>query len=197
MKNVLIINAAQPVPGVSEGKLNRRLVGVIEEEMLRRGAIVKHTTIAEGYSVDEEVDKHVWAELIVCQAPVFWFGLPWIYKKYVDEVLTAGLMQQKMLEGDGRSRAQPDRQYGSGGKLQGRRYLLSLTWNAPAESFGNAAQHLFAGKTVDDVFVGNTANYKFCGVEILPSFSCFDVVKNPNVDDDITRLREYLQNVID
>jgi len=41
----------------------------------------------------------------------------------------------------------------------------------------------------------NTANYKFCGVEILPSFSCYDVMKNPQIDADITRLREHLSAI--
>lgn len=36
--------------------------------------------------------------------------------------------------------------------------MLSLTWNAPEEAFGNTNQVLFNGKTVDDVFAWNTAN---------------------------------------
>jgi modulator of drug activity B len=48
--------------------------------------------------------------------------------------------------------------------------MLSLTWNAPKEAFGNKEQILFEGKTVDDVFIANTANYKFCGMEILLHF---------------------------
>jgi modulator of drug activity B len=39
----------------------------------------------------------MWADVIVLQSPVFWFGTPWTYKKYADEVLMAGLMQQKLL----------------------------------------------------------------------------------------------------
>ncbi len=42
--------------------------------------------------------------------------------------------------------------------MQGKKYMLSLTWNAPEKSFGNKDQGLFEGKTVDDVFIGNTAN---------------------------------------
>jgi NADPH dehydrogenase (quinone) len=110
----------------------------------------------------------------------------------VDEVFTAGLVQQHFLTGDGRTREDPSQQYGSGGKMQGKKYMLSLTWNAPAEAFGDAQQFLFEGKSVDDVFVGNTANYKFCGVEILPSFSSYDVVKQADIEGDIARLREHL-----
>ena len=93
---------------------------------------------------------------------------------------------------DGRTRDDPSKQYGSGGKMQGKKYLPSLTWNAPAAAFGDPRQSLFDGKSVDDVFVANTANYKFCGAQILPSFSCFDVVKQADVEAVVARLRKHL-----
>ena len=196
MKNVLIINAHQFVEGISPGRLNKTMVEVISEEMVNRGYEVRQTVIEQGYDVDAEVDKHVWADIIILQAPVYWFGAPWIYKKYVDEVFTTGLVQQKMLVDDGRSRADPSKQYGTGGKMQGKKYMLSLTWNAPKEAFGDKHQYLFAGKTVDDVFVHNTANYTFCGADILPSFSCYNVVKQADVEGDIARLRDHLAKVL-
>ena len=192
MKKVLIINAHQFYEGYSTGKLNNLMAGVIKQEMARRGYDILETVIQEGYDIDAEVQKHVEADLIVLQTPVYWFGAPWIYKKYVDEVFTGSLVQQSLLTNDGRSRDDPRRQYGSGGKMQGKQYMLSLTWNAPAEAFGDAGQSLFEGKTVDDVFVANTANYKFCGAQILPSFSCHDVVKQPDIEGDIARLRRHL-----
>lgn len=192
MKQVLIINAHQRVPGISEGRLNATLVEVVREEMVKRGHAVRLTEIDKGYDVQEEVDKHVWADLIVCQSPVYWFGSPWTYKKYVDEVFTLGMVQGKLLADDGRTRQDPRRQYGSGGRMQGKKYLLSLTWNAPEEAFGNPGQALFQGRTVDDVAVANTANYRFCGAQILPCFSCHDVLKQPRIEADIGRLRAHL-----
>lgn len=108
------------------------------------------------------------------------------------EVFTAGMFRGSFLSGDGRTRDDPSKQYGSGGLMQGKKYMLSLTWNAPQAAFGDKDQVLFAGKTVDDVFVANTANYAFCGAEVLPSFSCHDVMKAPDIDGDIARLRAHL-----
>lgn len=196
MNKALVINAHQVVKGISLGKLNQTLVQVIDEELKARGFEVKHTAIEQGYDINEEVDRHVWADLIVLQSPVYWFGNPWIYKKYVDEVFTAGYAQQKLLSHDGRTNEDPHSQYGTGGKLMGKKYLVSLTWNAPEESFGNKNQYLFAGKTVDEVFEFNTANYKFCGVEVLPIFSCFNVVKDVQVERHVQNLRDYLKKVI-
>ncbi len=195
-KNLLIINAHQFHEGVSPGNLNRLLVATMQQEMEANGFNVRHTTIEQGYDINEEVDKHVWADIIILQAPVYWFGAPWIYKKYADEVFTAGLVQQKLIIDDGRTRTDPRKQYGTGGKMQGKKYMISVSWNAPAESFGNKSQQLFAGKTVDDVFLGNTANYKFCGAEILPAFACFDVVKNADVKTDLERLKKHLATYV-
>ncbi len=195
MKKVLIINAHQLYKGFAEGELNKTMARVIEEEMEEKGYEVKLTNIEKGYDVNEEVEKHLWADLIITQSPVYWFGTPWIYKRYVDDVFTTGLVQQNLVVDDGRTRKDPDKQYGTGGKMQGKKYMISLTWNAPSEAFGDKQQNMFEGKTVDDVFVGNTSAYKFCGAEILPSFSCHDVIKNPNVESDIGRVKRHLSNI--
>lgn len=197
MKNILIINAHQFYEGISTGRLNNTMADIIKEEMEKQGYLVKQTAIEHGYDIAEEVQKHLWADLIILQSPVFWFGMPWIYKKYIDEVFTAGMMQGAFITGDGRTREDPTKQYGTGGLLQGKQYMLSLTWNAPKEAFGDKQQQLFNGKTVDDVFVTNTANYKFCGMDILPSFSSYDVMKQPDIEGDISRLREHLRLVIE
>ena len=186
MKNVLILNAHQFFEGISPGRLNKTMAGVITEEMEERG-----------YDINTEVQQHLWADLIILQSPVYWFGMPWIYKKYVDEVFTAGLFQQSFLSGDGRTREDPSKQYGTGGKMQDKAYMLSLTWNAPETAFGDSGQFLFEGKTVDDVFIANTANYKFCGARILPSFSSYDVLKAADIDKDIAALRAHLVSVLE
>jgi len=195
MGKVLLINAHQFYEGFAEGKLNKTMAGVIKEEMEEKGHEVKQTYIEKGYNINEEVGKHLWANIIITQSPVYWFGTPWIYKKYIDEVFTTGLFLKSLVVDDGRTRKDPNKQYGTGGKMQGKKYMLSLTWNAPKKAFGDKLQNLFEGKTVDDVFIGNTTTYKFCGAEILPSFSCYDVRKDPHVESDIERLKKHLISV--
>ncbi|MNE15296.1 Modulator of drug activity B [compost metagenome] len=75
--------------------------------------------------------------------------------------------------------------------------MLSLTWNAPREAFNNSEQKLFDGRSVDDVFIHNTSNYKFCGVEVLPTFSFFDVFKEPQISKDIENLKQKLIQIFD
>lgn len=196
MKNVLIINTHQLYEGISTGKLNSSIVEVIKETMLNMGYEVKLTEVEKGYNINEEVDKHLWADLIITQSPVYWFGAPWIYKKYIDEVFTEGMIQGVFLTGDGRTQQDLEKQYGTGGKLFGKKYMLSLTWNAPKDAFNDSKQKLFKGRSVDDVFIHNTANYEFCGVEILPTFSFFDVMKNPEINNDIENLKKHLSQIL-
>lgn len=191
-RRALVINAHQHYPGISEGRLNQTLSRVIRKRLESKGYEVQVTEIASGYDIQAEVEKHLWADVIVTQSPVFWFGNPWIYKRYVDEVFTAGMMQQSFLSGDGRSRSDPSRQYGSGGKMQGKRYMLSLTMNSPKAAFDDDRQHLHKGLSLDEVFASNTANYRFCGAEILPVFACYDVVSAADVDNDLKRLASYM-----
>ena len=197
MKNILIINAHQFYEGISTGKLNNSIVEVLQQEMEQRGFNVKLTFIEQGYDINAEVEKHLWADVIITQSPVYWFGAPYIYKKYLDEVFTAGMMQGAFLDGDGRTRSDPSKQYGTGGKMQGKQHMLSLTWNAPKEAFDDHKQTLLEGKSVDDVMTCYTASYKFCGVKVLPSFSCFDVMKNPDIDGDLARLKQQLVQAFD
>lgn len=107
MKKVYLIHAHQFYEGISTGGLNKSMANVIQEEMEKRGFEVRHAHIEQGYEVGTEVQNHLWADLIILQSPVYWFGMPWIYKKYVDEVFTAGMMQGKFITGDGRTRRIP------------------------------------------------------------------------------------------
>ena len=195
MKKVLIINTHQFYEGMSTGTLNNSVVEIMKETMTSLGHEVQLTHVEKGYDLNEEVNKHLWADLIITQSPVYWFGSPWIYKKYVDEVFTEGLKQGTFLVDDGRTRSDPSKQYGTSGKLFGKKYMLSLTWNAPREAFNNSEQKLFGGRSVDDVFIHNTSNYKFCGVEILPTFSFFDVFKDPQISNDIESLKQQLTRI--
>ena len=110
-----------------------------------------------------------------------WFSAPWIYKKYVDEVFNVGLAKEVLLAGDGRTRPNPSRQYGTGGKIQGKKFMICATWNAPREAFDNPNGVLYAGKGTADLFLHIMSNYKFTGYDILPEYGVFDIFKSPDI----------------
>jgi NADPH dehydrogenase (quinone) len=117
---ILIINTHLTYQGWSEGKLNFTFMEIAKTFFVERGDAVAETFIERGYDPAEEVAKHVEADLVSLQTPVNWFSAPWIYKKYVDEVFNFGLANKTLLDGDGRTREDPCRQYGTGGKMQGK-----------------------------------------------------------------------------
>jgi modulator of drug activity B len=196
MKKVLLINTHLTYPNWSEGTLNDAFFKKAMDFFTTKDYEVLETRVEAGYNAEEEVEKHLQADIIILQTPVNWFGAPWIYKKYVDEVFNSGLQSQKFLTGDGRTREDTNRQYGTGGKLQGKKFMICATFNAPAESFDNPSQQLMQGKGTSDLFLNITSNYRFCGVEILPGYNCFDIFKDGDINKDLENYPVHLTKVI-
>lgn len=182
-KKVLLINTHLTYPNWSEGLLNDAFNQKAKAFFEAHNYQVLETKVEDGYNADEEVEKHLQADIIILQTPINWFGAPWIYKKYVDEVFNSGLHSAKFLSGDGRTREDVTIQYGTGGKMQGKKFMVCSTWNAPKASFDDSKQLLFEGRGTADVLIQITSNYRFCGVEIVADYNCFDIFK----DGDITR----------
>lgn len=190
MKKLLHINAHHLYP-FSEGRLNAALTEHAIAIASEKGYEVLQTVSAENYNVDEELEKHQWADLIMLQTPVNWMGVPWSFKKYMDEVYSAG-MSGALCQGDGRTSAEPKKNYGAGGTLTGKYYMLSLTFNAPEEAFNHEGEYLFRGKSVDDLWLPMHMNFRFFGMTPLETFACHDVMKNPQVEEDFKRFADHL-----
>ena len=192
MRNILLVNGHQRYEGFAEGKLNQTLTETASDVLSNLGYEVKTTIVDSGYNIEEEHDKYAWADVVVVQTPVYWMSVPYLLKKYIDEVYTSAV--GKVLWGDdGRTRKDPSRKYGSGGTMQGKKYMISTTWNAPKEAFDDPDQ-FFQGKDVDDGFLWLHKNFEFFGMEALPSFSCHDVLKNSRIEDDVKQFEEHLNS---
>jgi len=192
-KKVLLINAHLTYPNWTEGKLNNSFYQIAKDFFVSHSFEVLETTIEDGYNPEEEEKKHLEADIVVLQMPVNWFGAPWIYKKYVDEVFNSGLFSKSFLTGDGRTKDDPTKQYGSGGLLQGKKFIICATWNAPAEAFDNPAQQLMQGKGTADLFLNITSNYRFCGYEIMEGYNCFDIFRRSDIAKDLENYPEHLE----
>lgn len=190
MPTALILNGAQPYP-FAKGALNAAFADRAAAQLDARGWRMLRTATADGWDVDAEIAKHQGADLLLLQMPVNWMGWPWNLKKYMDEVYTAG-MDGRLCAGDGRRSEAPTKNYGRGGALTGKKYMISLTFNAPAESFDDADEHLFQGRSVDDLMWPQHMNFRFFGMEALPTFAAFDVMKNPQIEADFSRFDAHL-----
>ncbi|MFD2166145.1 NAD(P)H-dependent oxidoreductase [Thalassotalea euphylliae] len=190
MSNVLIINAHQYYP-FAEGKLNASLVDIAVSKLQAKGHEIRVVTMTEDIDVDQELENHTWADIVLLQSPVNWMGVPWTFKKYMDEVYTAG-MAGALCAGDGRTSENPTANYGAGGTMSGKKYMLSLTFNAPKASFDDESEYLFQGKSVDDLWFPMHMNFRFFDMQALPTFACYDVMKNPDIENDFTRFEAHL-----
>lgn len=190
MKNVFIINGHQKYP-FSEGKLNSSLTQKAESFFESKGFEVQKTTMDDSYDVNEEIEKFKWADVVFLQTPLNWMGVSWSFKKYIDEVFSMGMMGE-MSNGDGRSSEAPKKNYGLGGKLEGK-YMMSVTANAPKEAFNNPAEPFFGGMSEDDLLRPMHLNFKWFGLEAMPTYMAYDVMKNPEIKNDFKRFEEHLQ----
>lgn len=193
MHKIFIVNGHQPYP-FAKGELNGALVERAAAFLKNAHHDVRVTRVAEGYDVDEEVAKHQWADVVLMQFPINWMGVPWSFKKYMDEVYTAG-MDGRLCAGDGRSSENPKANYGMGGTLEGTRYMISATLNAPAEAFDDPSEPFFEGASLDDLLWPVHLNAKFFGMSPLPSFASFDVMKNPDIARDFKRFDAHLADI--
>ncbi|WP_215750371.1 MULTISPECIES: NAD(P)H-dependent oxidoreductase [unclassified Gluconobacter] len=192
MKNVLLLNGSKAFAH-SHGRLNDTLHDVAVETLTTAGFDIRQTKIDAGYDIQAEVENFLWADLVIYQMPGWWMGAPWIVKKYVDEVFTAG--HGSLYANDGRTRSNPARKYGSGGLIQGKHYMLSLTWNAPKEAFEDPEQ-FFEGKGIDGVYFPFHKANQFLGMSPLSTYVATDVIKAPAIDDVIQGYRNHLLKIL-
>ncbi|KAA3667776.1 NAD(P)H-dependent oxidoreductase [Pectobacterium carotovorum] len=188
MQNILLINAGKSFAH-SKGELNHTLTDAATSFLRDKGHDVRVTVVDNGYDIEQEIQNYLWADTIIYQMPGWWMDTPWILKKYIDEVFTAG--HGSLYASDGRSRSDVSKKYGSGGLLQGRKYMLSLTWNAPLEAFEDPEQ-FFHGVGVDGVYLPFHKANQFIGLSPLPTFICNDVMKAPDVPTYLANYRQHL-----
>jgi len=191
MTNVLLINGHQPYP-TSPGKLNAAYIARARAFFGQAGMAVRETASARNWELEEEIAKQLWADAILLQFPLNSMSVPWSLKRYLDLVYTAG-MDGRLARGDGRTRSDPSRQYGTGGRMGDTRYMLSVTANAPREAFDDPAQTLFAGRSLDELLAPVHINFAFFGLKPMASFSAHDVAKAPQVEDDFARFDAHLE----
>ncbi|MGR5173540.1 NAD(P)H-dependent oxidoreductase [Vibrio owensii] len=191
MSNVLIVNGGKKFAH-SAGALNNSLVELAESYLTELNHSVKVTEVDNGYDIETEIEKWLWSDVVIHQNPAWWMGTPWIVKKYIDDVFTIG--HGRLYQSDGRTRSDNNKNYGSGGLIQGKKYMLSVTWNAPKEAFTDPSQ-FFEGVGVDGVYLPFHKAHQFLGMTPLETFICNDVIKNPNIDGDFERYKSHLQEL--
>ncbi|MBU2996615.1 NAD(P)H-dependent oxidoreductase [Cellulophaga baltica] len=195
MKNIFIINGSHPFAH-SGGRFNETLFNnTISYFDSREGFEVKFTQVGENYNVKEEVEKFKWADIVIYHTPIWWFQIPFGFKKYIDEVFTEG-HQNGIYASDGRSRKNPNINYGTGGLMHGKKYILTTSWNAPKTAF-TLENEFFNQKSVDEgVMFGFHRMNAFTGMELLATHHFHDMEKNADVPFELNNYGVFLNDLM-
>tara|TARA_R110002020_G_scaffold398057_2_gene608135 strand:- start:78993 stop:79637 length:645 start_codon:yes stop_codon:yes gene_type:complete len=191
MKKIFIINGGHPFAH-SGGRFNETLFNTtIAHFQSLEGYAVKSTQVGDNYDSKAEVEKFKWADLIIYHTPIWWFQLPFGFKKYIDEVFTDG-HQNGIYHSDGRSSRNPAINYGTGGLLKGKKYILTTSWNAPKEAFTLEGEFFNETSVDDGVMFGFHRMNAFTGLERLATHHFHDMEKNAVVEKELKDYRDFL-----
>jgi modulator of drug activity B len=195
MKNIFIINGSHPFAH-SGGRFNETLFNTTTSYFESNEEFeVKTTQVGEKYDVKEEVEKFKWADLVIYHTPIWWFQIPFGFKKYIDEVFTEG-HQNGIYASDGRSRKNPNINYGTGGLMHGKKYILTTSWNAPKTAF-TLENEFFNQKSVDEgAMFGFHKMNAFTGMELLATHHFHDMEKNADVPFELNNYSNFLNDLL-
>ncbi|MGC5699116.1 NAD(P)H-dependent oxidoreductase [Pseudomonas sp. NFXW11] len=118
---------------------------------------VKNASIAA--DIQGELEKLLWADLLILNFPVFWFSVPAMLKGWIDRVLVSGVCYGGK------------RFYDQGG-LAGKKALVTLTLGGREHMFGEGAIHGPLEDMLRPLLRGTLA---YVGCEVLEPFVAWHV----------------------
>ena len=109
--------------------------------------------------IQTELDKLLWADLVIFSFPIYWFSMPAIMKGWIDRVLVSGICYGGK------------RFYDQGG-LKGKKALLALTTGGRPHMFADNGIHGPINEMLRPILRGTLA---YTGMTVLPPFVGYHV----------------------
>ncbi|MET0847623.1 MAG: NAD(P)H-dependent oxidoreductase [Pseudomonas sp.] len=128
--------------------------------------------------IQQELDKLLWADLLILNFPIFWFSAPAMLKGWIDRVLVSGICYGGK------------RFYDQGG-LSGKKALVTVTLGGREHMFGDGAIHGPLEDMLRPILRGTLA---YVGFDVLEPFVAWHV---PYISDEARKdfLRSYQQRL--
>ncbi|MFD8283710.1 NAD(P)H-dependent oxidoreductase [Streptomyces solisilvae] len=124
-------------------------------------------TLSEDIRAEQE--KIAWADALIVQFPLWWYGMPAILKGWFDRVFVKGLAYG-VRGPDGRTL-----RYGDG-KLAGKRAMVVLTAGAPEATMGPRGVN---GEIDDLLFPLQHGTFWYSGMSVLPPYVVYGADRVP------------------
>lgn len=193
MTKIFTINGGQ-IFGKSGGQLNKALTETDIDFAKENNFEIQITDINKAYTEKDEIEKYLWADLVIYHFPIWWMHIPFGLKEYIDRVFSAD-NENRMFKGDGRSSKNPAINYGTGGKMKGKKYLVCTTLNAPETAF-TLPNEFFQQKSIDEgLLFAFHRMHAFIDMEPLKSFHLYGVMKDNTFEENQKLLKEYKQHL--
>jgi modulator of drug activity B len=192
MTNIFIINGGHEFAH-SPGRFNKTLLDKTKAFFgTKEDYEVKWTQVGNSYNLAQEVEKYKWADVVIYHTPIWWFQLPFGFKEYIDKVLTEG-HKKGIYESDGRTRQNPAINYGTGGSLHGKKYIVTTSWNAPQTAFELEGEFFDQTSVDDGILFGFHKMNEFIGMELMSSLHFHDMEKNADVPTELSKYDNFLK----
>jgi len=193
MKNIFIINGGQTFAH-SGGNFNKTITNWTKEVLEKEKFEIRISNVNDDFDAFEEAENFKWADLVVYHFPIWWFQVPNRLKFYIDEVFTAG-HNNGIYKNDGRSRVNPEINYGTGGLMHGKQYFVTTSWNAPQTAFTMEGEFFDQHSVDEGVLFGFHRMNAFTGMKLLGTFHFHDMEKSASqerIDLYETEYKSYL-----
>jgi NAD(P)H dehydrogenase (quinone) len=133
--------------------------------------------------IRQELDKLLWADLLILNFPIFWFSTPAILKGWIDRVLVSGICYGGK------------RFYDQGG-LSGKKALVTVTLGGREHMFGDGAIHGPLEDMLRPILRGTLA---YVGFDVLEPFVAWHVpyISDEARKDFLTSYQQRLEHLSD
>lgn len=177
MKNILIVSGHTDL---NNSVANKNILNRLKEK-LPNAEFDLLSELYPNYRIDieKEQNKLLKADIIVLQYPVFWYSMPSLLERWMEEVFKHGFSHGS-----------------TGDKLKGKKIIVSLTTGAPEEAYSKEGR---MGHEIEDFLNPIKVTCKECQMELLGVIKTYGVsyqIRNEKRDEIINKTNTHVEQLL-
>lgn len=177
MKNILIVSGHTDL---NNSVANKNILNKLKEKIPN----AEFDILSELYKdykidVDKEQEKLLKADIIVLQYPVFWYSMPSLLERWMEEVFKHGFSHGS-----------------TGDKLKGKKLIVSFTTGAAKEAYSKTGR---MGHDIEEFLNPIKVTCKECQMELYGIVKTFGVsyqIRNEKSDEILEKTNDHVNELI-